>query len=64
MYRSKKLKGQWLGSNKTVQKSVRLLPEIYEYIMVLPGDNFSDKLENLVISHASMDKKRYDRDPG
>ena len=58
MYRSKKLNGRWLGSCKSVQKSVRLAPEIYEYIMVLPGDNFSDKLENLVISHASMVHKR------
>lgn len=58
MYSSKKLNGRWLGSCKSVQKSVRLAPEIYEYIMVLPGDNFSDKLENLVISHASMDRKR------
>lgn len=57
MYRSKKLNGQWLDC-KSVQKSVRLAPEIYEYIMVLPGVNFSDKLENLVISYASMDHKR------
>lgn len=56
MYRSKKLNGKWLSSSKSVQKSVRLTPEVYEYIMVLPGDNFSDKLENLVISHASAVK--------
>ena len=36
---------------KSIQKSIRLRPVIYDYIMTFPGKNFSDKLENLVIEY-------------
>lgn len=40
--------------SKSIQKSVRLRPVIYDYIMTFPGKNFSDKLENLVIKHENQ----------
>lgn len=59
MYTSKKLNGHMIGHCvKRVQKSVRLNEYVYEYIMKIGGNNFSDKLENLVISHSDMCEKQ------
>lgn len=41
---------------KSVQKSVRLRPVIYDYIMTFPGKNFSEKLENLIVEHENQDQ--------
>lgn len=59
MYYKKKLNGYTIGHcRKRVQKSVRLHESVYEYIMNIEGNNFSDKLENLVISHSVMCEKQ------
>lgn len=41
---------------KSVQKSVRFRPVIYDYIMTFPGKNFSEKLENLIVEHENQDQ--------
>ena len=38
-----------MGSGKNVSKSVRLKPEVADYIENYRGENFSAKLENLVL---------------
>lgn len=43
-----------VGESKNIQKSVRFHPLVYEYIMSYRGDNFSDKLENIVVDHATL----------
>lgn len=45
-----------IGKSKNIQKSVRFHPLVYEYIMSYRGDNFSDKLENIVVDHATLDQ--------
>ncbi len=45
---------------RNIQKSIRLDDRIYGYIMQQDGQNFSDKLENLVIDHARLTGRRWD----
>ena len=45
-----------VGKSKNIQKSVRFHPLVYEYIMSYRGDNFSDKLENIVVDHATVNQ--------
>ncbi|MCX4323796.1 MAG: hypothetical protein OSJ59_12620 [Lachnospiraceae bacterium] len=40
--------------NRRIQKSVRMDSRIYDYIMQQDGQNFSDKLENLVIDYSRL----------
>lgn len=39
---------------KEIHKSIRMTEQVYSYIMQQDGDNFSDKLANLVIDHARL----------
>lgn len=56
MYSGKKVNGYSIGNcKKMIQKSVRFNSYIYDYIMGYYGNNFSDKLENLVISCMNAD---------
>ncbi len=34
---------------KSVAKSLRMTPEVYDFVMTAPGDGFNQKFENLVI---------------
>ena len=45
---------------KSVHMSVRLDCSIYEYIMSIDGNNFSDSLQNLVIDHAKLTGRSFD----
>lgn len=40
--------------NRQIQKSIRMDSRIYNYIMHQDGQNFSDKLENLVLNHVRL----------
>lgn len=46
---------------KDIQKSVRLTPDIYEYIDKYRGENFSAKLSNLVYDAQKGESKRKER---
>lgn len=46
---------------KAVQKSIRLTPDIYEYIDNYYGENFSAKLSNLVYDARKGESKRKER---
>lgn len=39
---------------RDIHKSVRLDERVYRYIMECKGNDFPDKLENLVIDHAQL----------
>lgn len=39
---------------KEIHKSLRMTEQVYNYVMQQDGDNFSDKLANLVIDHARL----------
>lgn len=57
----RKLLGSHLVNfKKNVHVSVRLDRGIYEYIMSIDGNNFSDSLENLVIDHAKLTSRLFD----
>ncbi len=54
MLKDARFKGFCIGfQSKSIQKSVRFRPVIYDYIMTFPGKNFFDKLENLVIEYGN-----------
>jgi hypothetical protein len=54
-----RFRGEFINfQSKSVQKSVRLRQVIYDYIMTFPGNNFSDKLENLVIKCESQTQSK------
>lgn len=52
--------GYVVNYKREVHKSIRLDDRIYNYIMQLSGENFSDKLENLVIDHAKLTDRLMD----
>lgn len=52
--------GYVVNYKREVHKSIRLDDRIYKYIMQLSGENFSDKLENLVIDHAKLTDRLMD----
>lgn len=39
---------------KEIHKSIRMTEKVYNYVMQQDGDNFSDKLANLVMDHARL----------
>lgn len=48
-------------SLKSVQKSIRITPQVEDYINQQPGDNFSEKLSNLVFDARKGEAKRLER---
>ena len=45
---------------KSVAKSLRMTPEVYDFVMTAPGDGFNQKFENLVIDIKKSEPDRLD----
>lgn len=43
---------------KTVAKSLRMTPEVYDYVLTAPGDGFNQKFENLVLEAKRTEPER------
>lgn len=46
---------------KSVNKSIRLTPELFEYINSYRGDGFNEKFENIILDFRFMEKERASR---
>ena len=46
---------------KSVAKSLRMTPEVYDFVMTAPGDGFNQKFENLVIDIKQSEPDRLER---
>ncbi len=60
MHMRKVIGSHIVNFRKNVHVSVRLDRGIYEYIMSIDGNNFSDSLENLVIDHGKLTGRQSD----
>lgn len=43
---------------KTVAKSLRMTPEVYDYVLSSPGDGFNQKFESLVLEAKRTEPER------
>ena len=50
-----------MDNRKSINKSVRLTPKVYNYIDSYPGDGFNEKFENIILEAMELEEERKKR---
>ena len=50
-----------MSDRKTINKSIRLTPKVYNYIDSHPGNGFNEKFENIILEAMEFESERKKR---